>query len=172
MNNLNKITYNTQSLSHLGAELVFTQDAQGKYDSFYWQSPLIESNQQWDDHQFFPQPITPKRRDVYTEVLRRVLNRRIPEQNRFLFVYRHQTIAFELVISPILLPDGSAKRVLVMGYRLADNHLQVDSTSALPTNPDPYQKLLTNIARNIRRTLNLEIIWQKTGECYNNYVPS
>ena len=34
--------------------------------------------------------------------------------------------------------------------------------SSLPAHPDPYQRLLSEIARKIRRTLNLEIIWQQT----------
>ena len=161
---LHKITYNCQSLSHLGAELVFTQSAEGKYHSFYWQSQLIESDHYCQQNGLYPSLLKPKREDVYLERINRILNRKIPEQCNYLFEYQNQTIPFHLMISPIILPNGSTNRVLVMGNHLPNYNLLVDSTSALPTNPDPYQKLLTKIARKIRRTLDLETIWQQTVE--------
>ena len=161
---LNKISYNCQqSLSHLGAELVFTQSATGEYHSFHWQSELItlleDENLSADK---FSCPLKPKNEEIYLQRITRVLNRKIPEQCHCLFEYQNLTFIFQLIISPILLPNGDAKLVLVTGHRLAENNLAINPNSSLPSNPDPYQKLLTNIARNIRRTLNLEIIWQKT----------
>jgi signal transduction histidine kinase len=159
---LNQISYNSLSLSNLGAELVFTQSAEGKYHSFHWQSDLIileHHNLSGDLCSF---PLQPQHQETYLQIIQRVLIRKIPEQCHCLFEYQNQTLLFQLIISPILLPDGDAKLVLVTGYHLETDLLVSDSISSLPTNPDPYQKLLTNIARQIRLTLNLEVIWHQT----------
>ena len=157
-----KISYNCQSLSQLGAELVFTQSAKGEYNSFYWQSELINLEQENLLEKSFSCPLKPQNQQSYLQRITRVLTRKIPEQCHCIFEYKKQIFLFQLIISPIVLPNGNAELVLVTGNLLGENNFAIDSTSSLPTNPDPYQKLLTNIARNIRRTLNLEIIWQKT----------
>ncbi|MEA5512230.1 ATP-binding protein [Crocosphaera sp. UHCC 0190] len=147
----------------LQAELVFTQDRSGKYLSFYWElgeSLGIDSS---DIVGFFPeQSLKPALPDAYYERIRRILERRIPEQCYCLFEYQGQSFPLELVISPILTQQGQATTVLVMGHRLLDIDHSLINNSALPTHPDPYQTLLTKIARKIRRTLNLETIWQQT----------
>lgn len=155
----NIVQYNNGHIfSQLGAELVFTQNAQGEYLSFYWQSRLAQN--QLPQEQKILKPLL---KDTYLELIQRVINRKIPEQCQYILCYEQHCIPFELVISPILLPDGSVESVLVMGRSLEDaSHISPEATSALPTNPDPYQKLLTNIARKIRRTLDLETIGQQT----------
>ncbi len=160
--NLNQITYNCQDLSHLGAELVFIQSSEGEYLSFHWQSSLIELTHHQKQKTSFSTVLKPQRQDIYLQRIKRVLNRKIPEQCHCLFEYHNYTLTFELIISPIILADGNADKVLVIGHHLPNHDSIVDSTSALPTNPDPYQQLLTNIARKIRRSLDLETIWQKT----------
>jgi len=154
----NIVEYNNGHIfSILGAELVFTQNAQGDYLSFYWQSGF--------DNQANPEQniLKPLLKDTYLERIQRVITRKIPEQCNYIFCHHEHCIPFELIISPIILSNGDVESVLVMGRRLQETpHLSPDATSALPTNPDPYQKLLTNIARKIRRTLNLETIWQQT----------
>lgn len=143
--------------SLLGAELVFTQNAQGDYFSFYWQSNC-EGEYSPTNH-----ILTPLHKDTYLERVQRVIKRKIPEQCNYILCHEDACIPFELIISPILLPDGNVELVLVMGRSLENApHLSSESASALPTNPDPYQKLLTNIARKIRRTLDLETIGQQT----------
>jgi signal transduction histidine kinase len=155
---LNQVKHNCQTLSSLGAELVFTQDALGNYHSFYWQWNIPELNfvNDSDDIKLFPQ-----NKDTYFQSIERILTNKIPEQCHCILCYKNHCLTFKLIISPIILPNGEAKLVLVMGNLLKDE--QISSTlSLLPVNPDRYQKLLINIARKIRRTLNLETIWQQT----------
>lgn len=155
---LNQVKHHCQNLSSLGAELVFTQDALGNYHSFYWQSTIFELNfvSDSDDIKLFPQ-----NKDTYFQRIERILTNKIPEQCHCILCYENHSLAFKLIISPIILPNGEAKLVLVMG-NLLDGE-QISSTPSLPSvNPDYYQKLLINIARKIRRTLNLETIWQQT----------
>ncbi|ACB50817.1 two-component sensor histidine kinase [Crocosphaera subtropica ATCC 51142] len=147
----------------LEAELVYIQDRSGKYLSFYGNIGNELTIEPEDIIGFFPeQTLKPVSPEAYYERIRRVLERRIPEQCYCQFEYRGQSFPLELVISPIFKQHGQGTTVLVMGHRLPDNDLSVITNSALPTHPDPYQKLLTKIARKIRRTLNLETIWQQT----------
>ncbi len=148
----------------LGAELVFTQDSSGKYLSFHWNQGLAYglSGQQVVGQSLDKKTLTPVALDAYLERIRRVMERRIPEQCHCWFEYATHSFPFELVISPILPAHGDVSTVLVMGHILSDPEISITSNSALPTNPDPYQKLLTNIARKIRRTLDLETIWHQT----------
>ncbi|MGK7876065.1 MAG: ATP-binding protein [Xenococcaceae cyanobacterium] len=155
--------FNSICWQDLGAELVFTQDYSGKYLSFYWQDAQDYglSNEQVLGSS--PEQIlTPVAPEAYFERIRRVIERRIPEQCHWQFEYRGQSFPFELVITPILPRNGQAKSVLVMGHLLSEAEMPLTTNSALPANPDPYQKLLTNIARKIRSTLDLEKIWMQT----------
>lgn len=148
---------------NLGAELVFTQDKFGKYLTFYWELAQKYGVDPQKILQGSPKHfLTPIPPEAYYERLQRVLERRIPEQCHCLFEYVGQSFPLELIISPILPTQGQPTTVLVMGHLLEDNDLALTSHSALPTHPDPYQRLLTNIAQKIRRTLNLETIWQQT----------
>ncbi|MDJ0510823.1 MAG: ATP-binding protein [Crocosphaera sp.] len=147
----------------LEAELVFIQDRSGKYLSFYGELGQDLEIHAEDIIGFLPkQSLKPASLEAYEERIERVLQRRIPEQCYCQFTYQDQSFPLELVISPIFNKQGQPNTVLVMGHRLADNDLSLINNSALPTHPDPYQKLLTKIARQIRRTLNLETIWQQT----------
>lgn len=158
----NKIEYNSVGLEKLGAELVFTQDRFGNYHSFSWQSTSIkldDISHHTQKNNSFLIPVSP---EAYNERITRVLERRIPEQCHCILQYQDQLFPFELVISPILPLQGNPTLVLVMGHGLNEAEMSLTSHSSLPANPDPYQKLLTNIARKIRRTLDLETIWQQT----------
>ena len=159
---LTTIEYNCSSLNSLGAELVFTQDVLGNYHSFYWQITATKSNREVSLNNRLSLLLEPTPKNAYLQRIERVLTRRIPEQCHYLFRYQDKLIPFELVIAPILLAEGEPELVLVMGHRLADDEVALTSDSALPTHPDPYQQLLTQIARKIRRTLDLETIWQRT----------
>lgn len=158
------ILANSQSWQNLGAEMVFVQDSSGKYLSFYWRKAvdyglvgdLIEQKK-------LDEVLAPVALEAYHERIERVLERRIPEQCHCWFDCVGKSLPLELVVSPILQADGTAQSVLVMGHVLNETEISVTSNSALPVNPDPYQKLLTQIARNIRRTLDLETIWQQTA---------
>lgn len=156
---LNIVNNNYHSLECLGSELVFTQDVLGNYHSFYWRSNLPELGIITEDSKT---KLFPFAKSAYLERVERILTRKIPEQCHCILCYENHSFPFELIISPIIGENGTAELVLVMGHFLQEQ--EVCLTSALPTNPDPYQKLLTTIARKIRRTLDLNTIWQQTVE--------
>lgn len=163
------MTATPSTLTHLnwqalGAELVFTQDAQGRYLSFYWQySSKYDLKNDEVVGTKLEEVFVPIARQIYQERVSRVLDRSIPEQCHCLFEYRGQSFPFELVISPILTSTNKVDQVLVMGHQLHESEIFLTSHhSSLPTYPEPYQRLLTQIARKIRATLDLSTIWQQT----------
>ena len=142
-----------------------TQDAAGNVLSFYWQSAghtLQPSRSTGSLEEFAPVAIVP-----YLERLTRIIETQTPEQFRCLCCCYKETVLFELLMSPVLLPGGTVPIVIVTGRRLThdldepipDGFLP---SIALPLRSDRYQKLLTQIAWNIRRTLDLPTIWQQT----------
>ncbi|KAM3094182.1 ATP-binding protein [Phormidesmis sp. 146-12] len=153
--------------SETAADLVMTQDAAGHFLSFYWQEsetyglqPELSGNALGEC--FYPVAIA-----HYLQRIKRVLTSQTPEKFRALFRCAEQTLLFELVMSPIMLPDGLASTVVVTGKRLppmrADDLLEESrAAGGLALYSDRYQKLLTQIAWNIRRTLDLSTIWQQT----------
>lgn len=164
--NLDIATTPSSLLPELGAELVFTQDSSGRYLSFYWQEAEQQSltpTQVVDSlSEFSPVKPTP-----YLERVQRILESLIPERFQCLFCYRQELFKFELIISPILPSKGSATTVLVMGRQLKPIEKSVSAKeSAAPSmvarRSGQLKKLLTQIARNIRRTLDLNTIWQQT----------
>jgi signal transduction histidine kinase len=147
---------------NLGAELVFIQDKLGKYFSFCWQSgasfDLIPDKLNAPLEEIF----VPVDRTSYYEKINRVLRRRVPEQCYCLFECQGQFLQFELVISPILPIKGDANLVMVMGHLLTESEISFSSHTELPPPLYSYQKLLTQIARKIRRNLDRHTIWQQT----------
>ncbi len=152
-------------------ELVFIQDAAGNYLSFRWQRAGhygITPDQVLNgslESRFVPVEVT-----AYRERVNRVLTCLAPERFRCCFHCGDQILLFDLVMSPILLPDRAPAFIAVAG-RLAPT-LPVgsvvsglDAAIAYPAfslSSDRYQKLLTQIAWNIRRTLDLPTIWHQT----------
>lgn len=152
-----------KSWEGLGAELVYTQDKSGQYLSFYWQKahhydlPFQEIAGSNCRHLF-----TPVALDAYLERVRRVVERKIPEQFQWQFEWKQSFLCFQLVISPILESDGKGDRVLVMGHQIELEQVTLTSYSLSPVSPEPYQKILNQIVSKIRKTLSLETIWQET----------
>jgi signal transduction histidine kinase len=150
---------------NLGAELMFIQDKEGIYQEFIWvlaENYGIKPNE--IQHHLASDRFTPVPYEAYQERLQRILERRIPEVCYCRFNYQNQSFCFELVISPILPYQGDPETVLGMGHLLSDTETPLTTDTALPVTPDPYQRVLTKIAQKIRRTLNLETIWQQTAE--------
>lgn len=147
----------------LGAELVFTQDRSGKYLSFWWE--LAEeyglSNEQVVGTSL-EEVFTPVEQQAYQQKIRQVLRLHFPEQCYCLFEYQGKSFAFELVISPILPTRGEPNSVLAIGHLLSEAEMSLFSHSRLPAPLYSYQKLLTQISRKIRRSLDLQTIWQQT----------
>ncbi len=152
------------------SELVFSQDVEGNYLSFYWRGAEVygissEQILKGAAGTFGPVEVAP-----YRERIKRVLSCLSSERFRCQFYCGGQTLLLDLVMSPVLLPDRLPTTVVVAGYPISaatgDATLTgLDSAIAYPIlslSSDRYQKLLTQIAWNIRRTLDLPIIWQQT----------
>lgn len=170
------------SASHYPTELVFIHTADGQYLSFFWQEAQGYSLQAEDvvgtrlDEVFKPVALKP-----YLARIQEVLSTRLAQQFSTQFRFQDQLISLDLVMSPVLLPDQVPTTVMVIGHRHTPKpdrsnatSSQKDSHSALPVMPDKepeltisadrHHKLLTQIAWNIRRTLDLPTIWQQTVE--------
>ncbi len=154
---------NSVNWQNLGSELVFTQDSLGVYLSFWW---VKSSQYQLQNEQIVGSSckdiFVPLDTEAYIDKIQRVLQRRLPEQCYCLFRYRELSFAFELVISPILPVEGKPTAVLVMGHLLKETEVFPTSHENSPMPIYSYQKLLTQITRQIRRSLNLDTIWQQT----------
>ena len=100
--------------------------------------------------------------EAYLQKIKRVLRRRLPEQCYCLFECCEHSFFFELVISPILPVEGEPTTVLIMGHLLEKKEMFSFSYTDAPVAIYSYQKLLDEIIRNIRRSLNLNNIWQQT----------
>ncbi|WP_251959081.1 sensor histidine kinase [Nostoc commune] len=172
--NLESITSKTDSsLPTLGAELVYTQDGAGRYLTFFWQySELLGLNaEKIVDDLNQTQTFAPVDKVTYLERLHRILTSLVPERFQCWFSYHQELFELELVISPIMPSLGTtATTVLVMG-RLVQatlNKKQVPVAAKTPTQIEvairaqQHQKVVNRITRNIRRTLDLDIIWQQT----------
>ncbi len=179
--NLDNLTHQTNgSLPYLGSELVYTQDGTGRYLTFYWQySELLGLNlrqivNQCNEDKAF----VPVDNDAYLERLHRILNSLEPEKFQCWFSYGQELFEMELVISPMMPQLGTvANTVLVMG-RLLQAEFNKQEVKATPPEltqvklalsllrhagrTQQYQKLVNKITRNIRRTLDLDVIWQQT----------
>ncbi len=159
--------------ANLGAELVYVQDGAGRYLSFYWQhsQKFCLEPQELVANTEGEVIFGPVDRVAYLERLQRILKTLIPEKCQCWFSYQKQLIQFELTLSPILPPLGSvANTVLVMGrlLRATVNKAEIKKAAPPPTELElalrsqQHQQLVTKITRNIRRTLELDIIWQQT----------
>jgi signal transduction histidine kinase len=148
-------------------ELLMIQDGAGVLTSFYWQAA--------DAYQIQPaclvgrkmeevfSPVSPT---AYLERLKRVLAYQTPERFSCVFRCGEETILFDLVMSPVILPNGTAALVVVTGERsqkIEEPRSELQAVD-LPRGdiPNRYQRLLTQIAWNVRRTLELPTIWQQT----------
>ncbi|MEH2066730.1 MAG: ATP-binding protein [Nostoc sp.] len=172
--NLESITSNSDgSLPTLGAELVYTQDGAGRYLTFCWQySELLGlKTEKIVDQLNQTQIFAPVDKVAYLERLHRILTNLIPERFQCWFSYHQELFELDLAISPIMPSLGTAATtVLVMGRLLQAtlNKKQVGVTVKTPTQIElvlrsqQHQKLVNRITRNIRRTLDLDIIWQQT----------
>ncbi|WAL61396.1 ATP-binding protein [Thermocoleostomius sinensis] len=156
-------------LSASGADLVLTQDTAGRCLSFYWNA-AERYNLCLD--QVIGKPVdqgfSPVSAESYVQQVQQVLESLVPVSFEYPFTYTNQYFAFDLTISPILTPYGAAKLVVVTGkflcnvsesraLELVDRLLKSDSSHHFR-----YQKRLNQVIWNIRRSLDLESIWQQT----------
>ena len=169
--------YNTVMSAHeirwqqLGAELVFTQDFAGNFLSFWWSKGeeygvnpnfAFEASNSEYPTSLLNTIFTPVDAEAYLEKIRRVIKRRLPEQCYCLFQCGEISYSFELVISPILSAQREPQAVLVMGHLLEAEEMFSFAQDEVPAAIYSYQKLLNQVVRKIRRSLDLETIYQQT----------
>lgn len=148
---------------NLGAELVFSLNRSFRYTSFYWQGARqYDLNAQMVLGSTIREIFIPVALEDYEQRITNILDQKIPQQAYWYFQYLEHCCPFELMISPIISQDGEAHSVLVIGRQLTNAQVGQTSYSPLAIYADPYQKLLTNIVRKIRRTVDLATIWQET----------
>ncbi len=157
-------------VSELGSELVILHTVTGEYLSFHW-SLAQEYHVQGDRliNRSMSEILSPVDLQGYLHRCQQVVEQLTPAKFSEVFRHQDQYLRFELIVSPIIPTQGEADRLLVMGRLL--------STTTIPPTQDPqaqlisyfksnssdrYQRLLTKIAWNIRRTLDLDTIWQQT----------
>lgn len=164
----------------LGCELIFTQDITGHYLTFDWQcSELLNvGNGKIVDALNQDEIFMPVDKVAYLERLHQISMTLVPQKFHCWFKCSQQLLELELIITPVMPQWGQVvDKVLVMGRLLPSqvNCKKVDQAAHKSLKADPivdrcdtpqvlarYQKLLNKITRNIRRTLNLDIIWQQT----------
>lgn len=162
-------------------ELMVVQDAAGNFLAFHWpQAPAYGL----EPGKTLGQPASTEFAvvddDAYCERIRRVLSRVSPERFSHCFRCADQTLLFDLVMTPILIPDQAPSTVVVTGKLITSQTMArtierpavladeasfdptIHAYAASPLTSDRYQKLLTQITWNIRRTLDLPTIWQQT----------
>jgi signal transduction histidine kinase len=148
----------------LGAELVFTQDITGNYLSFWWAKSEeygLKGDRASPDN-LNSEVFAPVDSPSYLEKIQRAIERRLPEQCYCLFRSGADSYPFELVISPILPPHGEPQAVLVMGHLLEKAEMFSFGEDEAPAAIYSYQKLLSQVVRKIRRSLDLATIYQQT----------
>lgn len=151
------------------ADLVFTQDETGRYLSFCWQN----SGHRINPEQVISQPsqFAPLVASTYLGLVRQVLDDLTPMRFEYGFAYASRYFIFDLTLSPIIVPYGSATLVVAMGRFLRivtrDEALELVvaiAPSVLAPRSSRYRQQLTQVIGQIRRSLNLETIWQQTVE--------
>jgi signal transduction histidine kinase len=190
--NLESNASNTDaSWESLGAELVYTQDRAGQYLTFNWQlsdslrhvSSDLGSNSEINIEDIVAdlngnESLVAVDEDAYLQRLDRILTTLVPESCQCWFKYRQHLYELELAISPIMRTLGHpATTVLVMGRLLQSipgesypnplphqgkMPLTMPTQIELKLRSQQHRKLVEKFTRNIRRTLDLEVIWQQT----------
>lgn len=152
-----------------GADLVFTQNAAGQYLSFYWnEAQRYGLKPEQAVGQMMEQTFTPVAIGAYLERVRQVLDYLLPLRFEYPFVYADQYFVFDITLSPILLPHGTATTAVVTGqfrYTVSEGRaLELVKTvhANRSSHSNRSRKHFSQIIWNIRHTLDLDVIWQQT----------
>ncbi|MEX0270751.1 ATP-binding protein [Leptolyngbyaceae cyanobacterium UHCC 1019] len=172
-------------------ELVMAQDREGRCLSFFWklaEAYGIQSTQmigQLPDRIFGP--VDTK---AYIARIRQVLESQTAQKFRFKFRCGDFRMQADLTMNPVIGVNGTVTTVLVMGKTCPNSaQPEVNPKSLLAQVGEPTARsvgdleefssetisadnheLLTRIAWNIRRTLDLPTIWQQTVEGLGNLL--
>lgn len=158
-------------------DVTFIQDGEGCYHSFVWHGsslPEIDADVFKDLsgsnsilsvlEGFQPIAVAP-----YLSRMRNVIDTQIPDRLQCPVRIGSNNYLFDLNISPILIPHAKATQAVVVGNYV--KNLNEDEAIALANDianslarsqRNHYQEVLTDVAWNIRRTLDLETIWSHT----------
>lgn len=149
------------------SDLVLTHDETGQTLSFYWSRPAQLAPGGVSD-ELEVGLIVPLPDEIYQTKIQQTLQQAIAQSFRYPFQWQDRYLVFDVVMSPVLCPGRSPSQVVVIGQFLE----QVSEAEALaiteaiardvPAHPEVYQRVLSQVAWNVRRTLNLDAIWQKT----------
>ncbi len=168
-------------LRSLGVELSYIQERTGRYRSFVWRNGASQFTPSHQEQVFQPVDTV-----AYLTHICRILDNRSPESLRCFFKVGVEVRTFELSIAPLSTPDGESDCVLVVGRQVSpltatvasqDSPLEIPASEFANLSDSPsfltqvsYPKLLTQIARQIRQTLDLEIIWQQTAQGFGSAI--
>jgi len=160
----------------LGAELVYIQDSSGRYLVFSWQHSEffdLDTEKIVDQVSQDRGKFTPVDKVAYLEKLHQVLTSLVPQRLQCKFQCSQHLLELELTMTPLMPQLGeAATTVLVMGRLLsaAVNQTELYGEVTIPTlleltwRSQQHQKLLNQLTRDIRRTLDPKIIWQQTAD--------
>lgn len=150
--------------STLEPDLVLTQDEMGAVCSCYWR----DRSQLSDPTSVDAAAVLPIRPEIYHAKVQQTLLQSVAQTLRYPFLHGDRYLLIDGVMSPVLLPGRSPTHVMVMGWvwcELSEADA-IAHVEALPPaealQPHGYQRGLSQVAWNVRRTLNLDAIWQKT----------
>lgn len=166
-------------LQSLGADLAFIHDIAGIYQSFYWcDAPDFDLCPDRLVGRSMGDTFGPRDFEDYQQHVAYLARTRQPDRFRCQFDDRGESLAFELTVSPILTAKPTEPRVLVMGCQIADTTGNLERSPELETQSlangmrslvqqsgntvTRSSRLSVQVARNIRRTLELSTIWQQT----------
>ncbi len=140
--------------------LWFTHAVSGEFLSFY-SDDAVGLNQQVNQivgqrkHSLF----RPVNFPAYQQVLDRLVRTRQAEQLEWIFWWNGSQVNLQITMNPIVLPNDEVQSIFVQGKGQFPPLLAVSSGLDVT---DRYHLLLAPISWNIRRTLDLNTIWQQT----------
>jgi signal transduction histidine kinase len=159
---------NSKADSAEGFDLVFMQDRNGRYLSFYWQG-AAQHNLRPEQVIGASNPAFAPAVPFYLERLHQVLDSATPVQFQCPFSLGRDYLLFELTLSPVLVPQGPVSLVVGTGQLLeVANQPLAPSSSALghrpvPPNSGPLSQKLQQLTGTVRQTLDLQLIAQQTA---------
>jgi signal transduction histidine kinase len=161
--------------------LVVTHTEQGKILSLHWP----ESNDCQDCDDLVGQSVAslfgPVAVEPYLERVHKVLTTRRPEEFKCVVRCGHHPVSFEFLLSPLPLgaipssplSEGAIASVVGVGRRIVPEVAQLTEVRLADSNGaigNSYYALLSSVASNIRKTLDLKTIWQQTVSGLGNML--
>ena len=163
-------------------DIVFTQNLEGQFLSFYWKSAHccgVQAEKVVGSQ--LGEFLGPVSLTSYLAKIQEVSSSNVAQSFSETFCISGRVQDIDLIVSPVLVPDPLPKMVIVIGRfkpsetqtaspptRLSEPQTSANLFPSQEKHPetaiqtDYHHKLLTQIAWSIRRTLDLPTIWQQT----------